>query len=106
MVRSCPGTGIPANVHDQTFSPLVEPYEGRSIVLGDVGLDCASGSLANLKLCPRGTWNERMPTETILSMVTTVCHLRKMLHRVCSYVEMHFAYIIDTENDRHESSAR
>jgi hypothetical protein len=47
-----------------------------------------------------------MPTETILSMVTTVCHLRKMLHRVCSYVEMHFAYIIDTENDRHESSAR
>jgi hypothetical protein len=82
-----------ANVHDQTFLPLVEPYEQHSIVLGDVGFACASGIPANLKLCPRGTWNERMLIETMLSMVTTVCHLKKMFHRLCDYVEMHFAYV-------------
>jgi hypothetical protein len=82
-----------ANVHDQTFLPLVEPYEERSIVLADVGFACASGIPANLKLCPRGTWNERMRIETMLSMVTTVCHLKKMFHRVRGYVEMHLAYV-------------
>jgi hypothetical protein len=82
-----------ANVHDQTFLPLVEALDGKSIVLGDVGFNRSSGIPANLKLCPRGTWNERMLIETVLSMVTMVCHLKKMFHRVRSYVETHFAYL-------------
>lgn len=82
-----------ANVHDQTFLPLVEALNGSSIVLGDVGFNRASGIPDNLKLCPRGTWNERMLVETMLSMVTVVCHLKKLFHRVRDYVEMHFAYV-------------
>lgn len=82
-----------ANVHDQVFLHLVESVNGRSIVLGDVGFNSALGVPSNLKLCPRGTWNERMLVETMLSMITMVCHVKKMFHRVREYVEMHFAYL-------------
>jgi hypothetical protein len=82
-----------ANVHDQTFLSLVQKLNGTSIVLSDVGFGCASGIPANLKLCRRGTWNERMLIETVLSMVTMVCRLKKMFHRVSCYVQMHFAYL-------------
>jgi hypothetical protein len=82
-----------ANVHDQVFLPLVEDVSDRSIVLGDVGFSAASGIPDNLKLCPRGTWNERMLVETMLSMITMVCSAKKMFHRVRDYMEMHFAYL-------------
>jgi hypothetical protein len=32
--------------------------------------------------------------KTVLSMVTMVCHLKKMFHRVRSYVETRVAYLM------------
>jgi hypothetical protein len=66
-----------ANVHDQVFQPLVATLSGISIVLADVGFQDADGVPDNLKLCPRGTWNERMLVETVLSLVTLVAHLKR-----------------------------
>lgn len=83
-----------ANVHDQVFLPLVEPLEGQTITLADTGFQSAAGIPENLKLCPKGTWNERMLVETILSMLTGVCHLKHLFHRAARYVRAHFAYLV------------
>lgn len=82
-----------ANVHDQVFLPLVEQYEDESIVLADVGFNSAQGIPSNLKLCRRGTWNERMLVETALSLVTMVCHLEKVFHRTTRYLRARLAYV-------------
>ena len=82
-----------ANVHDQVFLPLVVALEDESIVLADTGFNDADGIPANLKLCPRGTWNERMLVETALSLVTTVCSLKKVFHRSCHHFETRLAYV-------------
>lgn len=82
-----------ANVHDQVFLPMVETLDEQSIVLSDTGFRCAEGIPDNLKLCPRGTWNERMLIETMLSLVTMVCGLKKLFHRVRRYVHAHMAYV-------------
>ena len=82
-----------ANVSDQVFLPLVEALDGESIVLADVGFNDADGIPANLKLCRRGTWNERMIVETALSLVTMVCHLKKVFHRTRTHFEARLAYV-------------
>jgi hypothetical protein len=82
-----------ANVHDQTFLPLVSALEDESIVLADTGFNDADGIPANLKLCPRGTWNERMLVETALSLVTMVAHLKKVFHRSTRHLHARFAYV-------------
>ena len=82
-----------ANVHDQVFLPLVAEFEDESIVLADTGFNCAEGVPANLKMCPRGTWNERMLVETTLSLVTMVCGLKKVFHRTCQYFQARLAYV-------------
>jgi hypothetical protein len=82
-----------ANVHDQVFLPLVAALEQESIVLADTGFRDADGIPTNLKLCPRGTWNERMVVETALSLVTTVCSLKKVFHRSYAHFETRLAYV-------------
>ena len=83
-----------ANVHDQVFLPLVAALEAESIVLADTGFNDADGIPANLKLCQRGTWNERMLVETALSLVTTVCHLKKVFHRTRHHFQARLAYVV------------
>jgi hypothetical protein len=83
-----------ANVPDKTFLPLVEALDGYTIVLADVGFKDKDGVPDNLKLCPRGTWNERMVIETMLSLVTMVCGLKKVFHRTRHHFEAHLAYVV------------
>jgi hypothetical protein len=82
------------NTHDQHFHPLIERLQDRSIVLADVGFRCAQGIPANLKLCPKGTWNERMCVETALSMVTVVCDLKRIHHRLSPYIQARLASVV------------
>ena len=70
-----------ANVADNTFQWLIQQVDGRMIVLSDTGFHAADGDPANLKLCQRGAWEDRMLVETVLSMLTVVCHLKKVMHR-------------------------
>ena len=51
------------------------------IVLSETGFHAAEGDPANLKLCQRGEWQDRMLVETVLSMLTVVCHFKKGMHR-------------------------
>lgn len=82
-----------ANTSDQVFLPMAEALEERSIVLADVGFKRAAGIPNNLKICPRGTWNDRMLVETMLSLVTTVCHLKKVFHRTQAHFAARMAYV-------------
>jgi hypothetical protein len=51
-----------------------------------------------MKVCPPGTWNTCMLVETVLSMLTTVCHLKKVAHRAADYFRMRMAFITATFN--------
>jgi hypothetical protein len=70
-----------ANTADNTFQWLIQQVDGRMIVLSDTGFHAAEGDPSNLKLCQRGEWEDRMLVETVLSMLTLVCHLKKVMHR-------------------------
>lgn len=81
----------PLNTSDQNFHPMVTQLEDRSIVLADFGFRAAEGIPANLKLCAKGTWNERMLVETALSMVTVVCDLKHLHHRLSFHILSHLS---------------
>lgn len=87
-----------ANVHDSTFQPLVAQFQDVMIVLTDTNFHAKAGDPANMKVCPRGTWNVRMVIETVLSMLTTVSHFKKVGHRVWDYFSARLAFTMATFN--------
>src|SRR5262249_16917639 len=76
-----------ANVADNTFQGLIRAFDGRMIILSDTAFHAAEGDPANLKLCHRGEWEDRILVETVLSMLTLVCHFKKVMHRVWTYFQ-------------------
>jgi hypothetical protein len=84
-----------ANVYDgSAFQDLVERVVAVMILLADEGFVKKDWHPDNLKICKRGEWNTRMLQETVLSMLTTICHLKKLAHRVWAYLEAHLAYLM------------
>ena len=88
----------PAHIHDVHFQPLVQAVEDRLLVLADSGFHAAAGDPANLKVCRRGEWNDRMVVETVLSMLTTISHLKKVGHRVAEYMQARLAFTMAVFN--------
>ncbi len=80
-----------ANVHDTTFQPLVAQFAEEMIVLTDSGFHAAAGDPANMLVCHKREWNVRMMVETVLSMLTVVCHFKHMRHRVWRSFQAHLA---------------
>lgn len=80
------------NHSDQDFLPLVALLNEDGVVLADLGFRCKQGVPENLKLCPKGTWNDRMVIETSFSLLTVVCQAKKMFHRTAAYLEARLAY--------------
>ena len=62
-------------------------------MLADWGFRCADGVPENVKLCKKGTWNDRMSIESAWSMVTVVCQAKKIYHRTEDYIETRLAYL-------------
>jgi hypothetical protein len=87
-----------ANVYDATFRELIAQFEVQMIVLTDTGFHAQVGDPVNLKVCPRGTWNVRMVVETVLSMLTNVCHFKKISHRVWKYFKARLAFTMAVFN--------
>jgi len=99
-----------ANVYDSVFHPLIEQVCDNSnacdlsrrhstmIVLGDTHFHAQEGDPDNLKICLRGEWNVRMLVETVLSMLTTVCHIKKLAHRVWEYFQAHLGFAMAAFN--------
>ncbi len=87
-----------ANVHDTTFQPLIQRYEDRTVIFSDHGFHDKDGDPANLKVCEPFQHNERMIVETVLSMLTTICHFKKVTHRVWAYFEARLAFTMAVFN--------
>ncbi len=87
-----------ANVADNTFQWLIRQCEERMIVLSDTAFHAAAGDPTNLTLCPRGEWEDRILVETVLSMLTFVCHFKKVMHRVWAYFHARLAFTMAAFN--------
>ena len=82
-----------ANVYDGTaFQALVERVADDMLVFSDTGFAKQDWHPPNLKICKRGQWNTRMLVETMLSMLTTVCHFKKVAHRAWAYFESRLGF--------------
>jgi hypothetical protein len=82
------------NVYDKHFHPVVEPFIGQTIALADFGFRDKDGVPENMKICKKGTWHERMCVETVFSMLTIVCDLKRIRHRLSAYIQMRLAYVV------------
>lgn len=83
------------NVYDgSVFQALVDGVADQMVVFSDAHFEKQDWSPTNLRLCKRGEWNSRMLIETVLSMLTGVCHLKKVSHRVWAYFETRLAFTV------------
>jgi hypothetical protein len=107
-----------AGVYDTVFHPLLWQWvkdgkeDGQTmeqtidmIVLADTGFHAradkgvyGTGDPPNLKICPKGSWGERMLVETVLSMLTVVCHAKHMAHRMWDYLRTRLGYLVAAFN--------
>jgi hypothetical protein len=84
-----------ANVYDgSAFQELVDRVRDEMVVFSDTHFEKSDWHPTNLKLCQRGEWNTRMLIETVLSMLTLVCHFKKVMHRVWDYFESRVGYTL------------
>jgi hypothetical protein len=83
----------PANTHDQHFRTVATLYDQETITLADSGFAQKGVPQQNIKLCKRGTWNERMKIETTYSLLTVLFHAKHMRQRVHQHLEGHLAYL-------------
>ena len=82
-----------ANVHDGTvFQEIVDRVAEDMVVFADPHFKKKGWEPNNLKICQKGTWNTRMMVETVLSMLTVICHFKKVGHRVWRYFESRVGY--------------
>jgi hypothetical protein len=82
-----------ANVHDQTFRAVAHQFDEQTIVLSDSGFKKAGETARNLKFCAHKTWGERMIVETMLSLVTRVCHLKHLAQRSAASLQTHLTFV-------------
>ena len=84
---------FPLDHPDKDFNPFAQPFAGQTIVLTDWGFRDANGAPEHLKICKKGSWNERMVVETVFSMLTVICHLKKIHNRALTYIFSRLAFV-------------
>jgi hypothetical protein len=82
------------NTPDNEFDALIQQFSGSSIVLADYGFRRKNGTPENGKRCPKGSWNDRMTVETSFSLLTVICGLKRMYHRVERFLQAHLASVV------------
>ncbi len=87
-----------ANVADTTLQWLIRQFEERMIVSSDTAFHAAESDPANLTLCQRGEWQGRLLVETVPSMLTLVCHFKKVMHRVWKYFHTRLVFTMAAFN--------
>jgi len=90
-----------ANVKDNLFRPLVAQFQQEMIVFTDTSFHTKpkkGGDPTNMKVCQKATWNGRMLIERVFSMLTGVCHLKRVTHRVWAYLRARLAYAVAAFN--------
>ena len=84
-----------ANVYDgSAFQRLVDKFKDDMVIFSDAGWEKVDWHPTNLRICQRGEWNVRMLVETVLSMLTRICHTKKMAHRSWKSFECRLCYTL------------
>lgn len=82
-----------ANVYDgSAFQEVAERNAVKMAIFTDEGFVKKDWNPENIRICKRGEWNTRMIVETVLSMLTLVCHFKKVMHRAWEYFRSRLAY--------------
>jgi hypothetical protein len=63
-------------------------------VLADDGFRRKDGVPEKYKLCAKGTWNHWMTVETSFSLLTVICGLKKIFHRLEPFLQAHLAWVV------------
>ncbi len=84
------------NVHDGVFDD--DHKRDDSITLTDQGFKKKEGTPATFKICKRGRWNDRMDIETIYSLWTRMCNLKRSFHRTIKGFQAKMSYLIPLQN--------
>ena len=63
--------------HRCTFQELAERNTEKMVLLSDEAFAKVDWHPENLKIYKRGQWNTRMIVETVLSILTLVCHFKQ-----------------------------
>ena len=87
-----------ANVHDTHFEAMVNHFADYTVIFSDFGFHSKEGDHPNLKVCKPFTHNERMIIETSLSLLTTICHFKKIFHRTWDQFQARLAFTMATFN--------
>jgi hypothetical protein len=87
-----------ANVADNAFRDLVADFQDEMVIFTDMAFHSWQGDPPNQKACKRGTWSGRMVVETVLSLLTTVCRLKKLSHRTWRNLQARLAYTMAVFN--------
>jgi hypothetical protein len=82
-----------ADAPDNAFRELGLAYDEQAIVLCDNGFRMRGEDHHNLKICARGTWNERFTVETDFSWLSELLHAKKLYHRVEHHITRRLTYL-------------
>jgi hypothetical protein len=87
-----------ANAPDNAFRELIADFQEEMVIFTDQAFHSRAGDPPNQKACKRGTWNVRMLVETILSLLTRVCHLKHASQRTWRGLHARLAYTMAVFN--------
>ena len=84
-----------ANVYDGSqFQQIAERHTQHMVLFSDEAFVKKDWHPENLKICKRGEWNTRMIVETVLSILTLVCHFKKVMHRAWTYFKTRVGFTL------------
>lgn len=83
-----------ASPADKCFNPLLKQYEGKTIILVDLGFRDQQGVPECLKLCRHKSWSERMSVERLFSQLTRYVGAKKRNHRTEVGLRAWWSYLV------------
>jgi hypothetical protein len=84
------------NECDHVFNE--EHKNTADINLTDKGFRKKTGIPESFKICNKGEWNERMAVETLFSLWTRVCNMKKSFHKTVQGFKAKIAYLVALTN--------
>jgi hypothetical protein len=78
--------GATANVYDAVLHPVIADCADDMVVCTDMGFYATTGDPPHRNACSRNTWTVRMVIETVVAMLTQVCHVQTISQRRWPYV--------------------
>lgn len=79
------------NVCDHDFND--HHADSADINLTDQGFRKKEGIPSSFKICTKGSWNERMLIETLFSLWTRICNMKKSFHRTIEGFKAKISYL-------------